>query len=46
VAPVGGWSGGERERGKLQKQGQWELVFCWIWTWFSPPSGHQLSLYL
>jgi hypothetical protein len=28
VAPVGGWSGGERERGKLQKQGQWELVFC------------------
>jgi hypothetical protein len=37
----------ERERGgKLQKRGQWELVFFKLWTRISLPSSHQLSLYL
>jgi len=36
----------EREGGKLQKRGQWELVFFKLWTRISLPSSHQLNLYL
>ena len=43
-----GWEG-EREEGetveKEEKQGRW-LVFLRVWTRFSPPSGHQIRLYL
>ena len=42
------WLERRRERGreKLQKQGQWRLVFCQLWTRISPPSGNKFRLYL
>jgi hypothetical protein len=47
VALVGGWNGGEGEgERKNCRNGAERLVFGRLWTRFSPPSGHQLSLYL
>jgi len=37
---------GERETTeKEEKKGRW-LVFLRLWTQFSPPSGHEIHLYL
>jgi len=45
VALVDGWNdGGGGE--KLLERGLWKLVFCQLWTLFSPPPGHQTHLYL
>jgi len=47
---AGGGSGWwlERRGGgeKLLERGLWKLVFCQLWTLFSPPPGHQTHLYL
>jgi len=51
-AEAGGGSGwwlerrGERGREKTVETGAEGLVFDRFWTLFSPPSGHQRSLYL